>query len=245
MSIGGGTAWRGGEEPGFLPPFLIIHTTPLPPLPPTHPPTEERGKAEEGLWFDAMTAVYQPDNQNIFFSGIIPGNTIHTSQGDLKMDEAFPTGRFTPDQQGDAVITGTNAAGQQVKAVVRLALPVYNSEKQVLGIKAKPVNKGEASLLAGGKVEEALADPAVVTLDQDKEGKLTDVKVWVDSTSAKSPNPDPMPATSNGGRRLAHYYYDPWGSPAGAIVGGAVGNAICHGSVVCTAAGAHYGYHHG
>jgi len=155
----------------------------------------------------------QPDNQNIFFSGITPENTLGTSQGDLKMDAAFPVGRFTSDQEGDAVITGTNAEGQQVKAVVRLALPVYNTEKAVLGVKAQAVPKGEAALLAGGKAEEALADPAVVTLDQDKEARLTNVKVWVDSKRAEAPDAA-TPATTNAGRRLTcwncHHHYDPW-----------------------------------
>ena len=103
--------------------------------------------------------------------------------GAIKTAEAFAPGHFTEADTGDAVLTGTDEDGKRVTAVVRLVEPVF--QDGAVKIKAAPLANGTPTILAGGEVAAARANPAgLADLPADAAFTLKDAKVVVDSTAA-------------------------------------------------------------
>ena len=204
------------------------------PRPPPHPPpptTEEAPaaapatpeKAEATLTWGAASATMK--GGVLTFSD--PTEDVQTSAGAIKTADAFAPGHFDEATTGDAVLTGTDADGKPVKAVVRLVEPTFRDG--AVTVRATPLAPGTPTILTGGEVAAARADAAaspLADLPADAAFVLKDAKVVVDSTAATEPAAD--------GQK--HGF-------VGSVIGASVGNRICGGSWVCAAAGAHIGFY--
>jgi len=112
-----------------------------------------------------------------------PTEDVQTSAGAIKTAEAFAPGHFDETSTGDAILTGTDADGKPVKAVVRLVEPTFADG--AVTVKATPLASGAPAILAGGEVAAARADPvALADLPADAAFTLKDAKVVVDSLAA-------------------------------------------------------------
>lgn len=112
-----------------------------------------------------------------------PSDNMKLPEGDVKIADAFKPGAFPNNVTADAVLTGKNGLGKDVKAVVRLEAPVY--ENGVLTVKATPVAKGEAALLEGGEVAKAKASEGVEDLPKDAAFSLKDASIVIDSAEVE------------------------------------------------------------
>lgn len=230
----------------------IAPPPPSPPLPPSrsspppttissdpkhaHPPQtpDDRPKAVAQLWFNAESASWTPEGNALTFTG--PSEEVYTTYKNASLAQAFAPGKFGPETQGDAAIIGDGADGQRVGTIVRVSSPVY--ENGVLKATAVPLKKGEATLLAGGKIDKAINDPnSGISYIGDAPVSLKNVQVIVDS---KAPE-EQATAKLEGGNRKLRYYGE---NVAEGAAGAAIGNAVCHGSFACAAVGWSVGVHH-